>query len=44
MSCNLTTWRLCENVNINFIVMVVAKGPLEPGKWKISIKTDDKCS
>jgi len=24
--------------------MAVAKGPIEPGKWKISIKRDDKCS
>ena len=38
MSCNLTTWRPCENVNLNFIVMAIAKGPLGLGKWKIFSK------
>ena len=41
MSCNVTTWRLCENVNLNFIVMAITKGPLELGKWKISNKRND---
>ena len=44
MLCTSTKWKLCENVNLDFIVMAVAEGPLELGKWKISIKRDEDCS